>query len=246
MAGIIRPPDPPTDLNLSEKTAVQRRCGSALVQQSCLKSATPLELWWSVGWVHLSGSSSWQNKFRQRSSTAAERDLSRCDRRTWNRTWAWVTLHSESYTPETVGAAGPRCNKNPLNWSFTSRFTLKAQQSFQTHIIGRRQDGKKKFHIMSLSQMREIIIFRMGVWNRLNHPSERQPLVYNPLALIQRCNVYDLPGCPGSVLPHTCTRRAAKPAPSCNTPKCSSCTHVVWAAAGAKHEITSRRGQLLQ
>lgn len=136
MVWIVRPQDLHTDLNnLSGKALNQRQRGSVLVQYSCLNSATPLELWWSVGWVHLSGSSSWQNTFRQHSSTAGECDLMCCDRQTQNCTSAWVTLHSQAVTPETVGATvGPQCNKIPRtgNARLLVLFSLKAHSLLQT------------------------------------------------------------------------------------------------------------------
>lgn len=81
----------------------------------CLNAAKPIELWWSVGWVHLSDSASWQNGFRQLSCTAGKSDLICSDRWTQNCTSAWVTLHSTTATPETAGASlKPRSNRNHL------------------------------------------------------------------------------------------------------------------------------------
>ncbi len=135
MVWTVRPQDLHTDLNLSGKALNPRQRGSVLVQYSCLNSATPLELWWSVGWVHLSGPSSWQNTFRQHSGTDGECDLMCCDRRTQNGTSAWVTLHSRAVTPETVGATvGPQCNEIPPtgNARLLVPFALKAYSLLQT------------------------------------------------------------------------------------------------------------------
>lgn len=109
--------------------------GTAPVQFSCLNSATPLELWWSVHWVHLSGSSGWQNTFRQHSSTAGECDLICDDGETQNCTWAWLTLHSETLT---LGATvRSQCNTIPLmgNARLLVPFALKALLSVQDSFL---------------------------------------------------------------------------------------------------------------
>lgn len=94
-----------------------RQRDSVLVQHSRLNAAKPIELWWSVGWVHLADSASWQNGFRQLSCTAGKKsDLIRSDRWTRNCTSARVTLHSTTATPETAGASlKPRSNPESSN-----------------------------------------------------------------------------------------------------------------------------------
>lgn len=107
-----------------------------LVQSSCLNAAKPIELWWSVGWVHLSDSASWRNGFRQLSCTAGKSDLICSDRWTQNCTSARVTLHSTTATPETAGASlKPRSNRNHLMRAgvYLCLLNFKARWSLYTH-----------------------------------------------------------------------------------------------------------------